>query len=516
MNHPLVRVVCSSCLKSVEVSAESNGLTAGPCPHCGGRIDSIPSPPGDSSQTDPSRDVGGTVTKDPGSGPTVAGDASDWVKTWTRGSLGSLGRFQLRERLGDGGFGEVFRAYDPRLDRDVAVKVLKQPNPTERVMERFFREARAVARLDHPNIVAVHDSGFDDGRCWVAYQLVGGHPLWWYRDHHGMDAATIARTIRALADALDHSHRMGVVHRDLKPANVLIDDRGRPRLIDFGLARRSDFASELTREGAVVGTPAYMSPEQALGHGRQVDERSDVYSLGVIFYELLHGRRPDETGSSSVVKPPGAPPARSIPPALEMICAKAMAPNPGARHTTARALADELDQWLLVHQRPRARISPRSLRVIGAVAALLIVLIGIGSALLLQKQQTGSTVRESEADSGMRESLFSESASLPDQPAEARQEKRIRSGYATTEAGPDEFKLIGNLESHKYHIDDCHYAKSMAARHRIVLKSHDQAKSQHYSAVRNMSTGCLQARSALACDPSRGRIVTRSSSRRSL
>ena len=97
------------------------------------------------------------------------------------------GRFQLRERLGDGGFGQVYLAYDPRLDRDVALKVLKQPEPNDRVMERFFREARAVARLDHPNIVAVHDAGFDEGRCWVAYQLVSGRPLWWYRDRQRMD-----------------------------------------------------------------------------------------------------------------------------------------------------------------------------------------------------------------------------------------------------------------------------------------------------------------------------------------
>ena len=123
---------------------------------------------------------------------TEHGESIDWAKTWDRGSLGSLGRFQLRERLGEGGFGEVFLAYDPRLDRDVAVKVLKQANPTERVMGRFFREARAVARLDHPNIVSVHDAGFDNGRCWVAYQHVAGQPLWLYRNQHQMDPTTAA------------------------------------------------------------------------------------------------------------------------------------------------------------------------------------------------------------------------------------------------------------------------------------------------------------------------------------
>ena len=141
---------------------------------------------------------------------------------------------------------------------------------------------------------------------------------------------------------------MGVVHRDIKPANVLIDDQGRPRLIDFGLARRSDFESDLTREGAVVGTPAYMSPEQALGPSRQVDERSDVYSLGVIFYELLHGRRPDESMHAGRRRKDDPAIARAVGPAgaLDAICARAMATHPAERHPTARALADELDQWL--------------------------------------------------------------------------------------------------------------------------------------------------------------------------
>jgi eukaryotic-like serine/threonine-protein kinase len=474
MNHS-VRVVCGTCLRSVEFDEAAYGSEVRQCPHCGALIDPDSNRVDCSSETDSQDLESGTPTGSPGSSPTDPGETRDWVKTWTRGSLGSLGRFQLRERLGDGGFGEVLRAYDPRLDRDVAVKVLKQPNPSERVMERFFREARAVARLDHPNIVAVHDSGFDDGRCWVAYQLVGGRPLWWYRDHHRMDAITVARMIRALADALDHSHRMGVVHRDIKPANVLIDDQGRPRLIDFGLARRSDFESDLTREGAVVGTPAYMSPEQALGLSRKVDERSDVYSLGVIFYELLYGRRPDENNSRSQIKEPMN---ATIPPTLDRVCAKAMANDPAARHPTARALADELDLWLEGQAQFRSSL-PRSYVFGGAAVAVLILFcLGIGSALLIGKFQHP---RQADSLEIARTVVGLVDSSAPSAGQRVTPEHPPKDRSADVSTHSHELSgFIGNQETHKYHNPGCLTIRSMAERNLIHLVTIEEAKEKGY------------------------------------
>jgi len=424
--------------------------------------------------------------------PTEIRETIDWVKTWEQGSLGTLGRFQLRERMGDGGFGSVFRAYDPRLDRDVAVKVLKQPNPSERVMERFFREARAVARLDHPNIVSVYDAGFDDGRCWVAYQLVSGRPLWWFREHHPMDAVTSARIIRALADALDHSHYLGVVHRDLKPANVIVDDRGQPRLIDFGLARRSDLGSELTRDGAILGTPAYMSPEQALGRSREVDERTDVYSLGVIFCELLTGHHPDErTTTSSDRPPPSKPVAKllrlarqvhtispSIPRALRNICTKAMATDPDARFPTARALADELDSWLLrvQHRRDWLRLALAGVAMGVSFAVVMLVAIRfLAPAVAFRPEPLNEHASVSIEPTVSAPEPKDGAAAIPRAVAESIDPA------ATGSSPKREFRLIGNSKTRTYHQASCYHVKGLGEDRQVNLASAVEAAEKKYT-----------------------------------
>ena len=260
----------------------------------------------------------------------------------------SLGRYQMMERIGRGGMASVYRSRDPQLDRDVAVKVLPSfDNEDPTFVERFRREAQAVARLNHPNIIQVHDFGEDKGFSYIVMEYVTGGTL---LDRIGtpLPMEQVLVLIAPVGEALAYAHRQRVVHRDIKPANVLLDDDGRPKLSDFGLARMLKGSSDLTRADSVLGTPEYMAPEQALG--RTADQRSDLYSLGIIIYQMLlgqtpfHGKTPSETLLAHVHQPLPMPRAvdPDVDPRVEASLVKALAKDPDDRYQSPSELMEAL------------------------------------------------------------------------------------------------------------------------------------------------------------------------------
>jgi serine/threonine protein kinase len=268
-----------------------------------------------------------------------------------------LGRFWVLEPLGSGTFATVYRAVDPELQRDVALKVPHEGLLTEpRVVDRFLDEARALAQLRHPRIVPIYEVGSDGACYFFVMALIEGQ---------GLDAVIrrgppphrrAARIACDLADALAYAHEHGIVHRDVKPANILIDHQGRANLMDFGLARRQGSVGPGSpdRTGSIVGTPAYLAPEQAHGVANDVLPAADQYSLGVVLYELLCGRPPfigppPLVLSHAIQRKPPRPRSMNpeVPPTLEALCLKAMAKRPEERFTSCRALADELRRWLI-------------------------------------------------------------------------------------------------------------------------------------------------------------------------
>jgi serine/threonine protein kinase len=198
----------------------------------------------------------------------------------------------IRSRLGAGAFGTVYLAYDPQLDQELALKVARpEKMDSPQRVERFLREARAAARLQHPYIVPVFEAGQDGAHAYIATAYVAGRTLAQVLGESRPDLGATVQIVRDLAEALDYAHKHGIVHRDVKPANATLDEEGRPHLTDFGLARLQDAGQKLTRVGAVLGTPGYMAPEQASGKV-VAQPASDQYSLGVILYQLLCGQLP--------------------------------------------------------------------------------------------------------------------------------------------------------------------------------------------------------------------------------
>ncbi|HEU4406389.1 MAG TPA: serine/threonine-protein kinase [Polyangiaceae bacterium] len=270
------------------------------------------------------------------------------------------GRYELIRLLGRGGMGEVYEARDRRLGRHVAIKFIYGADPF--TTKRFLQEARAQARLDHPNVCQVLEVGEVEGKAYIAMQLVAGSPL--AQAAASMTRDEKVRVMKTVAEAVHAAHRLGIIHRDIKPANIMVEPAAgaaggapafRPVLMDFGLAREtSGTATGLTQSGAIMGTPSYMPPEQARGDVRSVDPRSDVYSLGATLYDLLAGAPPfeDDSAVSTLLKVLVQDPAPlrskdpTIPQALDTVVGKCLNKEPHQRYATAAELAEDLGRFL--------------------------------------------------------------------------------------------------------------------------------------------------------------------------
>ncbi|NQT16064.1 MAG: protein kinase [Planctomycetes bacterium] len=265
-----------------------------------------------------------------------------------------LGRFKILSRLGSGAFGTVYWAHDPVLDREVALKVPRAAaleKPEARM--RFLREPKAAAQLRHPHIVPVHDAGTDGEYYYIASAYIEGRTLEYVIAHQRPDFRRAAEITRDLAGALHYAHRMGVVHRDVKPANIMIDEQGQALLMDFGLARLESSEEKLTQDGSIMGTPAYMAPEQADPFSGEVGPASDQYSLGVVLYEALCGETPFSGPPNILIynvvnQEPSSPRSRrrEIPRDLETVCLKALGKRPADRYAHCGLMAEDLRRWL--------------------------------------------------------------------------------------------------------------------------------------------------------------------------
>ena len=330
------------------------------------------------------------------------------------GATPELGRHELHEEIGRGGMGVVYRAHDLILNRPVALKMIVPRQgllETPEAVQRFYREARAAARLRHPHIIPIHGMGLHQGRhCFTMPLLTGGSLAGRKGDRH-QDARAAAALVEKIARAVQYAHEQGVIHRDLKPANILLDEHGEPVVADFGLAKVLDGDADGSLAGQRVGTPAYMSPEQAAGHTWEVSPRSDVWALGVILYELLTGKRPfpDPTPEGIykqvLTGQPAAPRTHrgNLPPELEQIVLKCLQKDPGQRYAAAGEMAGDLARWLRGEP-----VKPATAPAEGRIAAApprrrRRILIGLAAAFVLVGLAAGLLWFYSDADRPLRE-----------------------------------------------------------------------------------------------------------------
>jgi len=309
----------------------------------------------------------------------------------------SLGRYHILEQLGEGGMAVVYKAYDTRLECDVAIKVISTnkftPDAVARALKRFEREAKALAKLTHPNIVKVIDYGEYEGQPYLVMPyLAGGNLKQYLRQHGRLPWQEAAHLLLPIAQALDFAHSQGVIHRDVKPANILLTQNGQPMLTDFGVAKvvEEEATVDLTGTAAAVGTPEYMAPEQT---GKNIDHRVDIYALGIVFYEMLTGRRPYEadTPLAVLVKQASEPLPRpsqfasDLPDAVEKVLIKALAKDPNDRYKDMGMFAEALERLggekvesargEMVREVPKSR---RLYWLLGGLLGLVVLAVGIG------------------------------------------------------------------------------------------------------------------------------------------
>ncbi len=359
----------------------------------------------------------GRLLRDPSS-PDITRLPSDTHVAPSKGPLSAgarVNQYEILDQIGAGGMGVVYKAYDTRLKRTVALKALSDPGTDPSYAQRLQREAVALARLRHEGIVALYEAGDVSGMPYLAMEFVEGKELHAILQSRSLSLRESVRLIERVARALHYAHQQGVIHRDLKPSNILIDGEGRPHILDFGLARLESERIPMTRSGDVIGTPAYMAPEQIQGHQRRIGPATDIYSLGATLFEMATGRLPHVAESISeliykVVNEKPTWPRSRIPADLRRVLLRTLEKDPARRYPSAGEFADDLGRWIR-GEPVRARATPAVPRAFQAAgAALVLIVVGLTITAAVRTRRLEETRHRYAAELSLRAQTHLEAA----------------------------------------------------------------------------------------------------------